>query len=319
MVMAPSYGNGGKRAAFPMGPGAAGLVMTLGDGVMSRVLIISFCSFVVLLQSFFVIGRTTGDGAAESYACAVGAISLAFSLLFLALAKFKPSTFSNWVLPKVRGELSISQVFAVFLVAWWTPAAAILTFFSPFTMTSNAYFATWAAEISAVLMLSKAFTRVQIAMKSMSDIHAAAPLRSLAGLVLASVVVLFGSIEYVGTEAAGGEATFSLITGIVSAVLSVLTYYAVDRKKVGAGPKKALSALFSTLWFVALLILTFDGPFNATGNGYFGTWFAFFCSVSFAYREFVGGDMPLGSSVRSAFNPFDDVEDSLPPAGSNVV
>ena len=48
-------------------------------------------------------------------------------------------------------SLSVSQLFALFMVAWWLPAAIVLTFFSPFTTTSNAYFATWAAIITSVL------------------------------------------------------------------------------------------------------------------------------------------------------------------------
>ena len=102
----PSYGNGGKANFGRTAPGASGISATLGSGVMTRVCIMMFCSVVVLLQSAIYLGRTTGDGAAESYGIAVGSVSLGFSVIFVAIAKYKPSTFSNWVLPKLRGELS---------------------------------------------------------------------------------------------------------------------------------------------------------------------------------------------------------------------
>ena len=151
MVAAPAYGNGGKHLS---GWDQAGLAAVMGPGVLPRIMVIKFCSVVVLLQSSIYAGRTAGDGAAESYGISVGSISLAFCIFFTALAKYKPSTFANWVLPKVRGELSATQCFAIFLVAWWGPAAAVLTFFSPFTSTSNGFFATWTAVAMSIFLLS---------------------------------------------------------------------------------------------------------------------------------------------------------------------
>ena len=321
MVTAPQYGNGGKRAGgFPMAPGAAGLASTLGDGVLSRVLIMIFCSVVVTLQSAIYASRTEGDGAAESYGISVGSVSLGFSLIFLAIAKYKASTFINWTLPKIRGEFTITQLFCLFHALWWLPAAAILTFFSPFRETCNAYFATWAAFITSILMLSKAFSRVQIAMKSMSAIHEDAHVKSLAGIALSSAIVLFASIEFVGVNP---EATFSLIAAVFSVVLAALMYYLVDRKMIGPPVKKGLAGIFVSLWLFAAIILTFDGPFNITTNGYFGVWFALFSSISYAYKEYVGGDLPLGSSLRRSFafeamESFEEAPMASVPVGSNV-
>ena len=80
-------------------------------------------------------------------------------------------------------------------MAWWTPAVAILTFFSPFTLTSNGYFCTWAATVCAYLMLGKAFARVQVAMQSMSAIQEDANVKSLAGTELTPMVVLCRGIN----------------------------------------------------------------------------------------------------------------------------
>lgn len=75
------------------------------------------------------------------------------------------------------------------------------------------------------------------------------------------------------------------------------------------------------LWFFAACVLTFDGPFNVTGNGFFGTWAAMFCALAYAYQEFVGGDLPLGASLRQSFGfaPMTESEPPLDkPEGANV-
>lgn len=269
------------------------------------------------------------------------------------------------------------------MVLWWTPAAAILTFFSPFTQTSNAYFATWIATITVYLMLSSAFTRVQVcaasprarpcvaqpsladalgrctfsacaspaqvAMQSMSAIQEDANVKALAGLALSSAVVFFGSLEYLGLPADAdidgdgettlieqqmfdalllemsgvkGEATFALIAGLLSLITAVALYYLVDRKKVGPPVKKGLGASLVLLWVIAAAVLTFDGPFYGTGNGYFGTWVAVFCSVSFAWQEFVGSALPFSVVTSSfAFTPMMDdssMTPSAPPGSGDV-
>ena len=118
MVQPPNYGNGGKRAGFPgRGGGSGGLSATLGEGVLPRVAILMFCSVVVLFQSCISSGRVPEDavayGAAENYGISVGSIALGFCIGFLTLAKKKPDVFANWTLPKVRGDLSVSHLFAL--------------------------------------------------------------------------------------------------------------------------------------------------------------------------------------------------------------
>lgn len=53
------------------------------------------------------------SGAAENYALSVGLISFLFCAGYLAVAKFKPMVYNNWVLPKVRGELTIAHLYAM--------------------------------------------------------------------------------------------------------------------------------------------------------------------------------------------------------------
>lgn len=149
-------------------------------------------------------------------------------------------------------------------------------------------------------MLGGSFNRVANAFKSASAIREDANVKSLVGLATSSAVVVFSTIEFVGLGI--GEATFGLIAGIASTLLAAFMYWLVERNKAGVPLKKATGVLFVLLWLVACVVLTFDGPFQGTGNGYFGTWFATFCAFSFAYQEFVGGQIPLTSSLRNSFS-----------------
>jgi len=308
----PAKIGGGKRT----GPAFGGVSGTLGDGVFPRILIIIFCSLVVLISSSAAVGRkdtanalagvAVMNGAAEEFGVAVGTISLIFCCFIVLFAKYKPDKFSNWTLPKVKGEWSMLQCFTAFLVVWWGAGAAVLTFFSPFTSTSNAYFAVWAAFAASVLMCTSAFQRASSAFGRASSLREDANVKSLVGLALASAVVLFSCIEYVGLG--DGKATFGLIVGCTSTLLATILYYLVDRKKAGIPLKKLFAALFVVLWIASAVVLTFDGPFGVTGNGYFATWLALIFAFSFAYQEFVGGELPLTSGLRSSFSftPMDD-------------
>jgi len=243
---------------------------------------------------------TKSNGSTEAYGVAVGSVSLGFSVILLLVAKKKPSLYSNWTLPKVRGELSMLQCFAVFLVAWWAPAAIVLTFFNPFTATSNAYFAIWAAFVLSLLMLSASFARVGRAFTSMTAMQEDSRVRPIIGLTIASAIVLFSCIEGVGEGS--GAATYGLIAAIFSTLLSALLFYMVDRKKAGTKLKKLAAIFFLLLWIASAVVLTFHGPFTVTGNGYFATWASLGCAFLFVFQEFIGGDMGMSSQVRRSFS-----------------
>lgn len=285
---APNFGVSARAA--PGGPSS--LEATLGEGGLQRMVILIFCSCVVLISSAVRLDQSKKvfqDGKAEAYGVSVGCISFVSAVAYVWFAKYRPATFSNWSLPKVKGDLSLTQCYAIFLVLWWLPAAAVLTFFSPFLTTSNGYFATWIAFATSILSLGAAFTSVASRFRSMSSIRQDVNIKSLMGLSLSSVVVFFASIEFVDS----GEGKFGLIVGIITSALCALLTLLVNRKRVGVKPKKVAACTLLLLWLAAACVLTFDGPFNRTGNGYFGTLFATFCAVSFAYEEIIGAPMPL--------------------------
>lgn len=237
MMSVPDYGGDSSGKRPRSSSYYAELEGLIGESVLPRLVIVCVCSFIVMLQSAVELSKASSAGldtGPRSYGVACGTISLAFSLGLLIFAKLKPSVFANFVIPRLPGELSIMQLFAAFLVAWWIPGMIVLTFFNPFTTTENSYFAAWVALIASLLILGDQFQRVGDKFRELSQsrIHSDAPAKSLVGFCLACVIVFCSCLEYVGEGV--GQATFGMIVAIVSAILAALVYWLTEKGKIGA-------------------------------------------------------------------------------------
>ena len=67
-------------------------------------------------------------------------VSLAFTALFLLAGKLRPLRLASKTIkvPGPLGTLSMPQLFALFMGAWWAPAAFVLTCYEPYQTVSNA-------------------------------------------------------------------------------------------------------------------------------------------------------------------------------------
>ena len=134
--------------------------------------------------------------------------------------------------PHQRGHTSATTpTQAIFLFLWWVPAALVLTFFSPYLTTSNAYFATWVAVIMSCNHLAESFERVGSVYRSAQS-TASTDLSAVFGLSIASFVVAFASIEPASLNI-HWEAVYGITVGIMSGVISLLLYFLCKRKKAG--------------------------------------------------------------------------------------
>jgi len=120
---------------------------------------------------------------------------------------------------------------------------------------------------------------------------------AIGGLLLASLVVMFASCEHVSH----GTGLFGLVWSIISLVFAAITYFMISTKRAGPGLKKAMSCIMLLMWMAAMFVLTYAGPFQTTGNGYFGTLAAFFLSVSLFQQEVTGSQTPLTKKLRASF------------------
>ena len=94
------------------------------------------------------------------------------------------------------------------------------------------------------------------------------------GVILSSLVVIVASISPINNGYQEKGAVFAISSSCVTFVLGV-AFLVVDKRNPGSMPAFAyFGALFilAVSWIIMAAITTFQGPFNATGNGYFASW-----------------------------------------------
>ena len=213
-------------------------------------------------------------------ACAFGLVSLTAAALLLAVGALGK-------LGKLDSRIG-KAAFSGFFSAWWTAGAITLTFYGPFTVTSNGYFACWAALIFSVAMLVATLGRIAA---EQTDAAKAAlrEKRSLAGLLVASAVMIGACISRAYMLAVGiAEVAYPLVCAIATVVcVSVMLLAATKLPDLG----KALLALTMLgMWIATLYVATFGlGPFAVTGNGFFAAWLG----VIFAALLLISDGHPL--------------------------
>jgi len=241
------------------------------------------------------VGGLSPDTDNTNYGVAVATVSLALTLLFMVLAKFRPEMLARFSLPlpKNLGMLSAQQVFYGFLLLWWGAGTGVLTFHGPYRTTGNPYFACWASLLCSVLLCADAFTKMKVGIDLLKGGAGGGSsyLREMFGLFVSSLTLFFASIDFVPME--NGLGAFGMSLGIISTVICVAATYLVEAKKVGAPLRKGVSAVLLVLWAAAAVLLTFDSPFTSTGNGYFACWLGLACAALWVYREFFEMQAPL--------------------------
>jgi len=325
-------------ADFPVGVGAQRggngrlLSDTFGEGLPKLLLLVA-ASFVLMIQACITSGHKPGD-AHSLYAIAVAVVSLGLTVGFMLFAKLRSAKFNAFTLqvPGPLGTCTLPQIFGLFMVAWWIPAALVLTCYEPFTTVSNAYIAIWVAVASSALYLSHVYTRVASAFQTFSQGASSPSLGYLAGIFIASVVVFLVSLNY--TTKSFWAATYALVISIISCVFSALCYFLIDTKRLGLKGVKFAAAMFFIIWFLSIFFLTFDldneykdvtgtvtgTGFNSSatatvrtrddfmksfvyaGNGFVATWAAAYFSFAWAYQEFYGEDINLKSRLARSFS-----------------
>lgn len=218
-----------------------------------------------------------------NYAVAASVLSLVLCLALHALSKFKPALLEKRVMtaPKL-GELNLLQVLALFLLLWWILAATIVTFEGPFVVTSNGYLSAWAGLYFAAALAAQLLEPVAQKMRSAAELTGRP--RLLAGIALCGGCVMLASIEHVDSEPFKSESAWGVSVGVLTLVIAAAALFFAAKITPKAG--KALSVLLLVMWVCGIGVLTFEGPFLATGNGFFGAWGGLFCAFLLVLLEF---------------------------------
>ena len=224
------------------------------------------CSLVIVLTG--AIGHLFAHVGTSCYAAsavAFGLVPLVSTTLLLLLCALGKLVLDA---PLLFGK-TVGVCFAAFFSLWWAVATVVLTFFGPFTATSNAFFACWAALVLSAAMLFEATGSAETARSA-----ARGEKRAVFGLLIASLA-LFGACVPRLSDAS--EAIYLLVGSILSALTVLVLLLRSD--KLGPKWRTILVILLFLLWITLAWFATVVGPFQQTGNGYFSAWLGCGCSL----------------------------------------
>ncbi len=107
--------------------------------------------------------------------------------------------------------------------------------------------------------------------------------------LLCGLVTLFACIPSIGPGYFyRGNAIWGLVAGILTFITSLVILQKYD--DIPIQMMKLISAVLFVIWATVAGILTFDGPFRDTGNGYFASWGGFLAAILFANHQFARED-----------------------------
>jgi len=211
----------------------------------------------------------------RGYVISVPVLSLIMSIGSILMMIFRENLYV------IYGQY-VSQV----LFLWNFTGACVVTFSSPFTTTGNGYFAAWACVATSAMAMGVTEDMVR------SRIEGFGPLM---GLFASSVVVVIALLDYVKVkDYARKETTYALVvSSLTIAGIAGILFYQRRIKEFGASmsflyAKAAFLCVFAILWLFLACLVTFFGPFEETGNGYFASWAGAACvlfAASAAFKE----------------------------------
>ena len=112
-------------------------------------------------------------------------------------------------------------------------------------------------------------------------------LGALMGLLASSIIVIIALIDWVGGGFFRGESIYAMVVACITVLLVLVHIYKEKKEGDGDGGGMVMFgvlAFFAALWVVMACLVTFRGPFIATGNGYFASVSAPFCMSIYIYN-----------------------------------
>jgi len=239
-----------------------GFGFTISD-VQFPLILVAATSFVLMLAV------VTWEGGMKSYgyALSVPILSIILSVGYIALTVFKQNLYAQ------HGKNMTHLLFM-----WNFTGACFITFSSPFTTTGNGYFAAWGCVVTSAMAMGFTGDAFRSKVEGMG---------ALLGLAASSAVVVIALIDFVGKESQSysrKESIYAMVVSIFTILLVIgIMYYQKlhgDQKWFVRFKFGALM-LFNLMWLVLACLVTFNGPFSTTGNGYFASWMGASC-IAFA-------------------------------------
>lgn len=251
---------GTKPSGVSGGAEVAGVSIPLLEASQLPLFLVFVSSIILLIATGAAYDWSFGITHYAGYALSVSVIAMVLSFFGLVLTKA-----GDEVYEKVGVPLNM----LIFSYGFF--GACFLTFDSPFTSTSNGYFAAWAIVYGSGLAIG--MHGLQSGVRGLG---------SIMGLLASSLIVLIASINPIRHDDHRNEAIYALVLACITFAFLLIT-----AKKFGDGSMGGAGFLIMSIlamcWIVQASLCTFRGPFMDTGNGYFASWTAAFSASVAAF------------------------------------
>jgi hypothetical protein len=190
----------------------------------------------------------------SGYAITVSSVAIVLSSIGLLMSRFAEEMFST-----------IGKRMNILCFAYSFVGACFLTFDMPFDKTGNGYFASWAIVYGCAMGMDTASEALASTAKK--------GLGSLVSLLVSSLILILASIPPVRDGIDQGAAIFALVLGCATLAFILIVMVLDKMNKPMPRMDQQFSLVNLTIcWIIMACIVTFRGPFEVTGNGYFASW-----------------------------------------------
>lgn len=152
----------------------------------------------------------------------------------------------------------------------------VLTFFGPYVTIqyANGYFGTWGGFFVATMMLANTSEMFR---RGIDKIASGVSRKPVMYLLIASIIEVGSSIKTcIPQSQCYNVYAFAIALGSISGVLSLLLVLIMNR--LSSNQVRYFAIFFCLWWVIGGLIVTFVGPFQTLGNGYFSVFSAIVAS-----------------------------------------